>query len=178
MHRVNNNWYFTCAVLSIILTCPLSSLSVCSNMQNVVKAVNIHEDNYSKNFNITWTKQNYCNYCTQELNQTAEKKNTPNEIIRLPSLEGSNQLSSITERTNDDLYDVKLGWDSTNLKTGKNTILLLTFLNHKTNSTEKQIEYYFKAMYPTANFTIKDVKHQKALLEMGYKLLNCQCPVN
>ena len=123
-------------------------------------------------------KQNYCHYCTQYPNQTEEKKNPPNEIIRVPSLENSNQWSSITKRTNDDLYDVKLGWDSTNVKTGKNTIFIINFLNHKTNLEEKQIEYSLKTISPTTNVTIKDVKHQKALLEVGYKSLNCQCSVN
>ncbi len=57
----------------------------------------------------------------------------------------------------------------------KNTILTISFLNHKTNLEEKQIEYSFKAMYPAANVTIKDVKHQWPPLELGYKLLNCRC---
>jgi uncharacterized membrane protein YfhO len=90
------------------------------------------------------------------------KKDTPNEIIRIPSLEGSSQWSSITKKTNDDLYDVKLGWDSANLKSGRNTIFMISFLDHKTNLEEKQIEYSFKVVDPTDNLTIKDVKHQKA----------------
>jgi hypothetical protein len=146
-------------------------LTVCGNILHIVKAVNTPEDSYSKSFNVTWMKQSYCHYCTQDLNQITEKKNVPNEIIRVPSLENSNQLSSITKKTNDDLYDVKLGWDSTNLKTGKNTILLINFINHKTNLEEKQIEYSFKAIYPAANITIKDVKHQKAPTGIGVQIV-------
>jgi len=36
-------------------------------------------------------------------------------------------------------YNVELSWDSTNLKTGKNTIFIVNFLNYKTNSLEKQL---------------------------------------
>jgi hypothetical protein len=171
--RVNNNWYFTCTVISTILICSLSSsFAICDNTLHIVKAVNTQEDSYSENFNIAWIKKNYCHYCIQDLNQTAEKKNTPNEIIILPpSLENSNQWSSITKKTNDDLYDVKIGWNSAYLNSGKNTILLLSFLNHKTNLEEKQIEYSFKAIYPGANFTIKDVKHQKAPTGTGVQIV-------
>jgi hypothetical protein len=36
---------------------------------------------------------------------------------------------------------------------------------------EKQIEYSFKAMYPAANITIKDVKHQKAPTGTGLQIV-------
>jgi hypothetical protein len=61
-------------------------MSVYGNLPNIVKADNTHEDDYSKSFNIEWMKQIYCHYCTQDLNQPAEKKNAPNEIIRVPSV--------------------------------------------------------------------------------------------
>jgi hypothetical protein len=86
-------------------------------------------------------------------------------------LDDNKQWSSITKKTNDDLYDVKLGWDSTNLKTGRNTIFIINFINHKTNLEEKQIEYSIKAIYPAANFTIKSVKHQKAPTEDGVQIV-------
>ena len=156
------DWNLAYGVMNAILISSLPSLNVCGNIPHIVKAVNTQEDSYSKNFNVVGMKQNYFHYSTQNLNQTAEKKNTPNEIIRVPSLDGSNQLSSITKKTNNDLYDIKLRWDSTDLKTGGNTIFIISFLNHKTNLEAKQIEYSFKAMYPTANVTIKDVKHQKS----------------
>ena len=124
-----------------MLKCSLSSLSVYGNVQNIVKAVNIQEDNYSKNFNVEQMKQNYYRYCIQDLNQTAEKNSASDETITIPSLEGSNQWSSITKKTNDGLYDVTLGCDSTNLKNGRNTIFIISFLNHKSNLEEKQIEY-------------------------------------
>lgn len=112
----------------------------------------------------------------RDLNQTVEKKNSPSEIIRVPSLEGSSQRSSISKKTNDDLYDVKLGWDSTNLETGRNTIFIINFLGHKTNLEEKQIEYSFKTIYPTANVTIKDVKHQKAPTGDGVQIVKLPMP--
>jgi hypothetical protein len=114
-------------------------------MQNIVKAVNIQEDNYSKNFNVE-------------------------------QMEGSDQWSSITKKTNDDLYDIKIGWDSTNLKIGRNTIFIISFLNHKTNLEEKQIEYSFKAIEPTANVTIKNVKHQKAPTGSGVEIVKLPMP--
>ena len=157
------NWNLAYGVLNTILICSLPSLIVCGNTLNIAKAVNTQEDSYSKNFNVAWMKQSYCHYCTQDLNQTAEKKNAPNEIIRVPPLKNSNQRSSITKKTNDDLYDIKLGWDSTNLKTGKNTILLINFINHKTNLEEKQIEY--------SNVTIKDVINQKDHTGTGVQIV-------
>jgi hypothetical protein len=168
--RRNNYWNFVYGVLNIILIYSLSSLSICGNILNIVKAVNIQEDNYSKSFIVGRIKQNYCHYCIQDLNQTAAK-NASGETITVPSLEGSSQWLSITKKTNDDLYDVKLGWDSTNLKTGGNTIFIISFLNHKTNLEEKQIEYSFKVIYPTANVTIKDVKHQKAPAGSGVQIV-------
>jgi hypothetical protein len=168
--RRNNYWNFVYGVLNIILIYSLSSLSICGNILNIVKAVNIQEDNYSKSFIVGRIKQNYCHYCIQDLNQTAAK-NASGETITVPSLEGSSQWLSITKKTNDDLYDVKLGWDSTNLKTGGNTIFIISFLNHKTNLEEKQIEYSFKAIDPTANVTIKDAKHQKAPTGTGVQIV-------
>lgn len=170
MHR-NNCWNIVLVFLNIMLICSLSSLSVCGNMQNIVKAAIIQEDTYSKNFNVEQMKQNYCHYCIQDLNQTAEKKSAYDETITVPSLEGSDQWSSITKKTNDDLYHIKIGWDSTSLKTGRNTIFIINFLNHKTNLQEKQIEYSFKAMYPAANLTIKDAKHQKAPTGSGVQIV-------
>ena len=85
MHH-DNNWNIAYVFLNTILICSLPSMSVYGNIPNVIKAVNTHEDDYSKNFNVTWMKKNYCHYCTQDLNQTAEK-NAPNEIIRVPPLE-------------------------------------------------------------------------------------------
>jgi hypothetical protein len=72
--------------------------------------------------------------------------------------------------TNDDLYDIKLGWDSSNLKSGRNTIFI-SFLNHKTNLEEKQIVYSFKAIDPTDNATINDVRHQMAPTGDGVEIV-------
>ena len=171
MHR-HNNWNIAYAFLDTILICLFSSLSsVCDNTLHIVKAANTKEDTFPNSFNVTWMKQNYCHYCTQDPNQTAEKTKPPNEIIRVPSLQNSNQWPSITKKIDDDLYDVKLGWDSTNLKTGKNTIFIINFLNHKTNLQEKQIEYSFKAISLPTNVTIKDVKHQKAPTGSGVQIV-------
>ena len=134
--RSNNYWNFAYLVLNTILICSLSSLYISGN---TLKGVN-PQYGYSKNFYIGWIKQNYCQDCTHnDLNQSVvEKKNVANEIIRIPSLGDNNQWSSIAKKTNDNLYDVKLGWDSTSLKTGKNTIFIISFLNHSTNLEEKQ----------------------------------------
>jgi hypothetical protein len=169
------HWNFAYGIMSAILICSLPSLTVCGNIPHIVKAVNT-QDIYSNNFNVVEMKQNYFHYCTQDLNQTAEKKNAPNELIRMPSLENSNQWSSITKKTNDDLHDVKLGWDLTDLKTGGNAIFIISFLNHKTNLEEKQIEYSFKAIDPTANVTIKDAKHQKAPTGSGVQIVKLPKP--
>lgn len=170
------DWNLAYGVLNAILICSLPSLTVCGNILHTVKAVNTQEYSYSENFNVVGMKQNYFHYCTQGLNQTAEKKNAPNEIIRVPLLNGSNQFSSIIKKTNDDLYDIKVGWDSTNLKTGRNTIFMISFLNHKTNMEAKQIEYSFKALYHTANVTIKDVKHQNAPTGSGVLIVKLPMP--
>jgi hypothetical protein len=170
------DWNLAYGVLNAILICSLPLLTVCGNILHTVKAVNTQEYSYSENFNVVRMKQNYYHYFTQDLNQPAEKKNAPNEIIRVPLSDGSNQLSSITKKTNDDLYDIKLGWDSTNLKTGRNTIFIISFLNHKINMEAKQIEYSFKALYPTANVTIKDVKHQKAPTGSGVQIVKLPMP--
>ena len=72
-------------------------MSVCGNTSHIVKAVNTQEDRYLKNFNVACMKQNYCHYWTRS-KPNCRKKDAPNEIIRLPSLENSNQWSSITKK--------------------------------------------------------------------------------
>ena len=73
-------------------------------------------------------KQNYAYHSIQDLNQAAEKKNATNKIIVVPSLEDRNQLSSITKKTNDSLYNVELSWNSVDLKEGRDTIFMRKFL--------------------------------------------------
>jgi hypothetical protein len=78
-------------------------------------------------------KQNYGYHSIQDLNQAAEKKNATNEIIIVSSLEDRNQLSSITKKTNDSLYNVELSWIPVDLNEGRDTIFMIKFLNYKTN---------------------------------------------
>lgn len=122
-------------------------------------------------------KQNYAYHSIQDLNQAAEKKNATNEIIIVPSLEDSNQLSSITKKTNDSLYNVELSWNSVDLKEGRDTIFMMKFLNYKTNLEVKQIDYSLKVIIlSSANLTIKDVKNQKAPIGTGIQIVKFPIP--
>lgn len=86
------------------------------------------------------------------------------------------QPSSITEQTNNSLYNVELSWDPANLEEGKDTIFMIRFLDHKTNLEVKQIDYSFKVKYPSTNTTLKDVKNQKAPTGTGVQIVNFQVP--
>ncbi len=95
--------YYLYGVLNSILVSSLSSLSVYDNTLQILRAINSQEDTFPNSFNVTWVKQNYCHDCTSdELNQTtAEKKNAPNDIVRVHSLGDNTEWSSITKKTND-----------------------------------------------------------------------------
>jgi hypothetical protein len=81
------DWNLEYGVLNAILVCSLPSLTVCGNILHTVKAVNTREDSYSKSF-IRRDEAKLLPLLHTGSNQPAEKKNAPNEIIRVPSLDG------------------------------------------------------------------------------------------
>jgi hypothetical protein len=172
-----NNWNFTYMILNTIVICSLSSAVIVSTSDIEIKEVNATES-YFKNLKIIWIKQDLGHTGLQGLNQHVKEENTISKMITVSSLQYNNinQQSSITKQTNDSLYNVELGWDPTDLLAGRNTIFMIKFLNHKTNLEEKEIDYSFKVMYPVANLTIKDAKHQKAPIGTGIQIVKFPIP--
>ena len=147
------------------MICSLSSYAVSITPDITIKDVNA-EENYLKNLsNIIWIQQDlrYIFTNLQHIAQQVKEQNTTtNNIIPANPLQGNIDQSSITKQTGDALYSVTLSWDTLDVREGKNTIFMISFMNPKTNLEVKQIDYSFKAVYSSTKITIKDVKNQKA----------------
>src|SRR5215831_7846795 len=73
-------------------------------------------------------------------------------------------------------YSVKISWDPQDQKEERNTILVISFLDPKTNLEVRHIDYSFKVVYPSTKTIVKDVKNQKAPSGTGIQIVKFPSP--
>jgi len=168
-----DNYYFNLAniILNITLICSLSTPFINSLTNITIKDVNA-KPTYLKNpSNTIWSEQDSGSTVLKSTSQNVKGDNI-NRVITLDSFQSDiDRLSSINRLTIDSLYSVKLSWDPAGLKEGKDTIFMIDFLDARTKSEIKQIDYSFRVMFSSANLTVKDVKHQKAPTGSGIQIV-------